>query len=249
MGFYNRVLRATELAEDGRFRESDALLIQAAAEGPKAYLSPYLLGENAMAQRQYREAMDYYRRALELNSLYDLAAMGMGQAALGGGDPAGAVKAFQWALELNPRNYLVKLDLAWAYEKLNRLPDAANLQKEVLAAHPQDGRANSDYGVTLVRLGQYADGLTDLQKALQLGYHSAITYNFFGTAQLAAGRTEEAVHAYEDAIRLDPRYSAPYGNLALLYLRARQNEKAQQYYRKACQFDAVMCRDLAPRFR
>jgi len=248
VGFYNNVIRATELAEDGRFRESDSLLQRAAAEDPKAYLPPFLMGENALAQRQYREAMDHYRRALELNPRYDLAAMGMGQAALASGDQAGAVKAFQRALDLNPHNYLVKLAMAKAYDKLNRLHEALNLEKEVLASHPEDGKANSDYGVTLVRMRQYQDALGALQKAVQLGYRTAITYNFLGAAQLAAGHTEEAVRAYKGAINLDPKYSAPYGNLALLYLQMRRSDEARQYYHEACQLDSALCQNLASRF-
>ena len=248
IGFYTRVTHATELAEDGRFHESNALLAAAAVEDPKAYLPPFLLGENALAQHQYHEAMDFYRHALELNPRYDLAAIGMGRAALDGDDPAGAIKAFQWALELNPRDYLVKLSIANAYEKLNRLADAANLQKEVLASHPGDGKANSDYGITLVRMKQYAQALAALEKGVQLGYRSAITYNFLGTARLAVGRTDDGVGAYQEAIRLDPKYAAPYGNLALFYLRSQQNEKAQHYYRQACQLDSTLCQTLAPQF-
>jgi choline-sulfatase len=247
--FYNQVIRATELAEDGRFRESDAALKQAASEDPNAYLPPFLMGENALAQHQYHEALDHYQRVLELNPRYDLAVMGMGQAALASGDAAGAAKAFQRALDLNPHNYLVKLALARAYEKLNRLPDAVNLEKEVIAFHPEDGKANSDYGVTLVRMRQYQDGLAALQKAVQQGYSTAVTYNFLGTAQLAAGNTEQAVRAYEEAIHLDVKYSAPYGNLALVYLREGQDDKARQYYREACRLDRALCQELAPRFR
>jgi choline-sulfatase len=247
--FYNQVVHATELAEDGRFRESDAALKQAEAEDPNAYLPPFLMGENALAQHQYHEALDHYQRALELNPRYDLAEIGMGQAALEGGDPAAAAKAFQRALELNPQNYLVKLALARAYEKLNRLPEAANLEKEVLGSHPEDGKANSDYGVTLVRMRQYQDGLAALQKAVHEGYRTAVTYNFLGTAQLAAGNNEQAVRAYEEAIHLDVKYSAPYGNLALLYIRAGQDDKARQYYREACRRDRALCQELASHFR
>jgi Tfp pilus assembly protein PilF len=247
--FFTRVIHATELAEDGRFRESSELLGEAAAEDPQAYLPPFLLGENALAQRQYHEAMNYYRRALEIDPRYELAAMGMGHAALEGGDPAGAVKAFQWTLELNPRNFVAKLAMANAYAKLNRMTDAASLEKEVLASHPEEGKVNSDYGVTLVRMRQYPEGLAALAKAVELGYRTAITCNFLGTARLATGHTDEAVRAYEEAIRLDPKYSAPYGNLALFYLRAGQNAKARQYYQQACQIDSALCQELAPRFR
>jgi Tfp pilus assembly protein PilF len=57
------------------------------------------------------------------------------------------------------------------------------------------------------------------------------------------------VRAYEEAIHLDVKYSAPYGNLALVYLREGQDDKARQYYREACRLDRALCQELAPRCR
>jgi choline-sulfatase len=249
IGFYNLIMRATELAEDGRHQDSDVLLMRAAGQEPEAYLPRFLLGENALAQGRFTKAREYYLKALDLNPRYELAAIGLGQTALRAGDPAQALKPFRWALELNPHDEPVKLAMATAYERLKRFQEAADLEKGVLEAHPGDAKANSDYGVTLVRMKRYPEALLVLRKAVEAGYSTAITYNFLGTAELAAGHTEEAVRAYEKAVRLDARYSAAYGNLALLYLRMGQNEKAQQYYRRVCQFDSEICRELSARFR
>ena len=57
------------------------------------------------------------------------------------------------------------------------------------------------------------------------------------------------MRAYEEAIHLDVKYSAPYGNLALVYLREGQDDKARQYYREACRLDRALCQELAPRCR
>jgi choline-sulfatase len=249
IAFYNLIMRATEFASGGRIPESDVLLTQAALEDTKAYLPPFLLGENALAEGRFRQAEGYYRRTLELNPRYDLAAMGRGEAALRGGNPAEAAKAFQLALELNPRNFLVQLALARANERLNHLDAAAKLERDVLAAHPHHAQAYSDYGVTLVRMKRYEEALPFLLKALELGYRNTMTYNFLGTAYLASGRDLDAVLAYEEAIRLDAKYSAPYGNLALFYARTGQMEKSRQFYQKACALDSELCRELAPRFQ
>jgi Tfp pilus assembly protein PilF len=56
------------------------------------------------------------------------------------------------------------------------------------------------------------------------------------------------VGAYQEAIRINPKYAAPYGNLALFYVRSQQNEKAQHYYQQACQLDSTLCQTLAPQF-
>jgi Flp pilus assembly protein TadD len=248
IGIYTRIIRSTELADDGRYSDSDTLLKAAAQEDPKAYLPPFLLGENALAQRDFGTALARYRQTLDLNPRYEMAAIGLAQAALGAGDAPGALKAFQWAAELNPNNYLVKLAMAGAYEELKRPGDALALQKEVLSAHPDDGKANSDHGVTLVRLKQYQEALAPLQKAVQVGYRTAVTLNFLGTALLATGKQEEAVRAYQEATRLDPQYAAPVGNLALFSLREGRGGEARHYYQRVCELDSKLCQELRPRF-
>jgi arylsulfatase A-like enzyme/Flp pilus assembly protein TadD len=249
IGFYNLVMRATELAEDGRLIESNALLARAEAQNPKAYLPVFLLGENALVQGRFKDAKNYYLQTLERNPRYDLAALGLGQAALRMDDGAGAVKAFSWALELNPRNYPAKLALARAYEKQGQFSEAAKLEREVLAAQPGFAQAHSAYGITLVRMKRYAEALPSLLKSIDLGYRSAMTYNFLGTACLAVGREQEGVRAYEEAIRADAAYSAPYGNLALYYARAGERTKSREYLRNACRLDATLCRELSPRIQ
>lgn len=247
--FYNLIVRATELAEDGRRRESNALLEKATAESPDAYLPLFLLGENALAENRFSDAMNYYRKSLERNPRFDQAAMGLGQAALRSGDAEGAGKAFRWALELNPHNFVVRLALARAYEKLNRLPEALEEEKRVLLAHPKAAQAHAEYGVTLVRMKRYGEALPVLLKARELGDQNPVASNFLGTTYLALGKPAEAVRAYEEAIRLDAKYSAPYGNLALFFAQAGEREKALSYYRQACQLDAPLCRQLEPRFK
>lgn len=123
------------------------------------------------------------------------------------------------------------------------------LEQEVLWAHPDFPRVYSDYGITLVRMKKYAEALPLLLKSIDLGYCSAMTYNFLGTDYYAMGREQDAVRAYEDAIHTDATYSAPYGNLALLYARVGERPKSRKYFRHACRLDAALCRELTPRIQ
>ncbi len=248
IGFYNQVLRATELAEDGRLSESNAMLQAAGASHPTAYLVPFLEGENLLALGQAREAIARYRRALELSPTSERAAMGLGHAAYRAGDNDQAIKAFELALALNPANYVVRLALGKVYLRLNRFEEAAKEQQQVLAAHPRFALAYADYGVTLVRLKRYDEARRTLEKAVELGSKTAYTYNFLGNAYLSSGRSAEALHAYQEAIRLDPNYATAYLNLAVFYLQSGQADQARPYYQKACRLDRELCRQLESKF-
>ena len=103
--------------------------------------------------------------------------------------------------------------MADADQKLNRLGDVANLEKEVLGLRiSEDGKVNSDYGVTLVRMHHRREPRPAFEKAWNWIYRAAITDNFLGTARLAMGHADEAcADAYQEAIRLTPSMQLPTG--------------------------------------
>jgi tetratricopeptide (TPR) repeat protein len=54
-----------------------------------------------------------------------------------------------------------------------------------------------------------------------------------GTFCLQAGRDDEAIAAFEDAVRLDPRFTEAWSNLAVLYEKTGQEQKAIEAFKKA----------------
>lgn len=249
IGTYNEVTRAIELADRGSYREANARLAVLSAKHPKIYLLPFLEGENLRAMGDARGAIAQYRRALEINPLFDQAAMGLGHAAYAAEKNSEAAKAFGLALQLNPRNFTARLALARVDWRLGRLDEAAAEQLKVLDSHPNFAQAHAEYGITLVRLNRYAEALPALLKGIDRGYRDPEVYNFTANAYRAEGRVDEAVRAYEQAISLDPKYPTPYVNLALIYDQRGQREKSREYYQKACRLSPELCRQLAIKFR
>lgn len=249
IGFYNQIMRATELAENGRLRESNARLASLAAKHPRAYLLPFLQGENFLAQGKPRKAIPQYRRALELNPTSDQSAVGLGRAAYQAEENDEAAKAYELALHLNSHNFLARLALARDYWRLKRFEAAAEQELDVLRSHPNFAQAHADYGVTLVHLRRFDEAAAAILKGIELGYREAMTYNFLGNAYRALGRPSEAVRAYEQAIDLDPKYPTAYVNLALIYSESGRRDKALEYYRQACRLNAEVCRQVASKFQ
>ncbi len=246
---YNRIMKATALAESGRLREANRVLAALAAEHPKVYLLPFLEGENLLAMGQARKAMAFYRRSLQLNPGYDQAAIGLGRAAYRAEENSEAAKAYQLALELNPHDFLARLALARVDWRLKQLDSAAAEQQTVLRSHPQFAQAHADYGVTLVHMHRFGEAIPSLEKGIGLGYRDAMAYNFLGNAYAATGRTDDAVGAYQQATQIDATYPTAFVNLALLYAQKGERAKAREYFQKACRLNEELCRALAPRFR
>ena len=249
IGFYNQIMRATELAEIGRLRESNALLASLAVKHPRAYLLPFLQGENFLARGEPRKAIPRYRRALELNPTSDQVAIGLGRAAYQAEENEEAAKAYELTLHLNPRNFLTRLALARVYWRLKRFEAAMEQELDVLRSHPNFAQAHADYGVTLVHLERFDQAVPSILKGIELGYREAMTYNFLGNAYLALGQPRDGIRAYEQAIGLDPKYPTAYVNLALIYSESGERGKARQYYREACRLNAEVCRQIASKFQ
>jgi len=73
-------MRAIALADRGSYREANARLAGLSAQHPKVFLLPFLEGENLRATGDAKGAIAHYRRALEINPLFDQAAVGLGHA-------------------------------------------------------------------------------------------------------------------------------------------------------------------------
>jgi arylsulfatase A-like enzyme/Tfp pilus assembly protein PilF len=249
IGDYNQVMRSIEIAEGGRFRQANLILAGLARKYPRDYLLQFLQGENSLRSGDPRSARNLYRRALELNPTFDQAASGLGRAAYEAEENAEAANAFQLALRLNPRDFFARLALARVYWRLGRLDEAANEQLQVLADHPHFAQAHAEYGVTLVRLKKYPEGLQSLMKGVTMGYRDATVYNFMANAYLAEGNVEEAIRSYEQAVAIDAQYPTALINLSLIYQQRGERQKAREYYQRACRINAELCRELAGRLR
>jgi arylsulfatase A-like enzyme/Flp pilus assembly protein TadD len=249
IGTYNQLLRATTLAQLGRYREANQVLLSLASTHPHVYIVEFTEGQNSLAMGQPKEAQEHLRRALELDPASTQAAFSLGRASYAIGDNAGAAKAYELALQLNPQDFLTQLALAKAYWRLKRLPDAASLQEQVLKSHPRFAQAYAEYGETLVQMQRFQEAVRAMQKSLELGYRDAFLYNVLGNALAALGNSQDARNAYEQAIQIEVNYAEPYANLAVLWDRLGDHNKAQKYFEETCQRSVGVCRQLAPRFR
>jgi arylsulfatase A-like enzyme/Flp pilus assembly protein TadD len=244
---YNKILKATELTEDREFRQSDVVLQALSVKNPTLFLLPYLRGENMYASGAFLDSMPYYRRALQLNPQFTLAAMGLGHAAYLAGDNTEAIRAYRLALDLNPENFLIRLALARTYVRLNRLPEAADEQQRVIRDNPNARQAYTDYGSTLVLMKQFAVALPILLKATENGEATGETFNLLGNVYLHTGTVSDAIKAYKRAIDIDPRYGPAYINLALVYYKLQDQTNFRSYYEKGCHLDQKLCRSLDPK--
>ena len=149
-----------------------------------------------------------------------------------------AIPHLQRAIELDP-------DFAMAYAFLSSI--YANTGQSSLApaqarkAFDLRGRV-SERERFFISWRYYRDAAQAWDKALDLAKSWTATYpressafNSLGVAYIRLGRFEESVAAFREAIRLDSKFTPPYGNLAAAFLALNRYDDARGILRQAAE--------------
>ena len=182
------------------------------------------LADALVRQGSATEAVEHYRRALDIDPHAADVRANLGATLSGLGQQEEGVKELEAALQSGPGHAGARLLLASVlayqgdlnaalkhYEAATTSGDAAILGNTGGPANPAYAQAHMNVGVRLA----------------------------------GAGRIDEAVAAYEKALACDPRFAAAHFNLGSLFESRNEIEKALSHYRQAIDGDQPEARRLA----
>lgn len=131
-----------------------------------------------------REAADQYRAVIKLKPDYAEAHANLGVVLSRLGDYAGAVASYEAALRLKPELKPILLNLGIAHYRAGRPEPAVNALRQFLTAYPQHLQARQLLGISLVEVGQNAEGLALLEATLNEAPRDAAVLYSIGLAHL-----------------------------------------------------------------
>ena len=115
-----------------------------------------------------------------------------------------AISATEAGLAANPASYALHLRLGAAYLGADRYPEAERTFRQLIAAGDPLPTSYIGLAQVLMRTGRADDAVTELDAAEEkLGSNFLIVY-FRGLALNRAGKPDQALHAFEEAVRLNP---------------------------------------------
>ena len=167
------------------------------------------LGNALFERRELPEAIDHFRRAIELNPAYARAHNNLGNALLVRGELADAIEQFREALRSDPEYAKAHYNLGVALARKGELADAIEQFREALRSDPEYAKAHYNLGVALARKGELAEAIEQFRQALRIQPESAETHENLGRALAQQGRRDEAVNHYEEAVRIIKSRPAP----------------------------------------
>lgn len=191
------------------------------------------LGQLEEGTGAYEEAAQEYQRAIDFDPTNDDAYGGLAHADEALGKPDLAESTYRKAIALRPDYWGPYNWLGAFYFSHGRYPDAEPMFKKVVDLAPANYNGYNNLGGIYLMEGRWADAIPMFERSASIRPNPASSSNL-GSAYFNLRRFQEAVQAYQDAARLDPRNYELWGNLAdaEAWVPDRRDQ-AREGYRKA----------------
>jgi adenylate cyclase len=128
-----------------------------------------------------------------------------------------AEEMFSKAIELDPSYATAYVGLGhvhvglvsygWTEFPAQALQQAHDLAQKALSIDESHAGAHSLLGNVYIFRGQHELAISELQRAIELNPNDALSRRFLGMVMLWSSRPDDAIQAYETALRYDPRTS------------------------------------------
>jgi tetratricopeptide (TPR) repeat protein/TolB-like protein/tRNA A-37 threonylcarbamoyl transferase component Bud32 len=182
---------------------------------------------------RYEDAVQYFLRALEIDSVNRVAHSELALAYESLGDINQAESTYVRAIELAPNRWRGYYDLAFAYLYRGRLEDALEQAVKAESLAPSAVSPLNDLGGLYVYLGDREKARVLLERSLELE-PSYAAYSNLGAIHQLEKRPEEAAEMFERALEIDDGDYRVWINLASIYETIpNRSEKALAAYRVA----------------
>ncbi len=205
------------LVRQGRYGEAQAVgttLLETKGKGEYNVIGLALLGMG-----KTDEALELFRKALELgpDDAATLNNIGLAMAAKGRHDEA--VGSFQAALRNAPGDPRIHNSLGLAQASVGQFDAASESYLRALALDPRYVEAQLNLASALVSRGQIAEAEARLRTALKMAPSSASAQVALGDLHFGQNRYHEAAEHFREAIRLGPDLPGPAVKLAFILAR------------------------------
>jgi len=200
---------------------------------PSSFLAQYNLGCSEGLAGNHTEAIDAFRRCLELNPAYTKALFNMGNSFQMLRRDADALDVYAKAIAANPNDALSYYEMGNIYLRAGRSDDALAAFRKVTQLRQDYPRANVNLGAVLARRGDHAEAIEQFRTAIRLNPDLRDAHYNLAISLEATRKDDEAAREYRTAIQLDPNFPDARVNLANILVRTGLVDEAIEQYRAA----------------
>jgi len=165
---------AEQLAATGRQEEALSEMKRAKELDPVSLAVGVVYGWICYVGRQYDEAIEHYRKTLEIDSSYPMGHVHLGRALIQKGDYGGAIREFQTAARLSDNHPSQLAWLAYANAMAGNRAEASRLLRQVEGIAARRYVAPHDIAAAHAALGEGSAAVALLRKAAEERFYSVL---------------------------------------------------------------------------
>jgi tetratricopeptide (TPR) repeat protein len=215
-----------------RYAEAIEHLKIAARSDPGNTELHQVLAQSCLSAKQYSCALDEFRKILEQNPDSSAAHVLTGEALDGLGKTPDAIAEFQAAAKVAPREATIHFGLGYLYWKSHQYDEAKREFENELSVDSSHAQALAYLGDIEMKRNNPEAALSLLTKATKLKDDIRIAYLDTGTILAQQKRYDEAVAAFQQAVKLDPAQPDAHYRLAHVYHAMGKAEESQNEFAK-----------------
>jgi tetratricopeptide (TPR) repeat protein len=215
------------------WHDSEKLWIHTLAIAPNSPIAENQFGVALARRGRPVEAIEHYRRALQMWPAFAKAHYNWGTALAQQGQPAEAIEHFQQALRLKPDYAEAHSNWGAALARQGKLAEAIEHYQRALSLEPDLAEAHYNWGTALARQGQPAEAIEHFQQALRLKPNYAEAHNNWGATLADQGQLAEAIEHYQQALLVKPDHADAHNNWGVALGRQSRLTEAIEHFQQA----------------
>lgn len=225
--------RALQCFHSGNHDEAELILIKVLGTQPKNFDALHILGVLKGIKNQHHEALEFFRKALRIDSNDSFLNFNIAKAFSEIGEDEKALKFHLSATRLNPNHPEGWLSYGKSLSNLKRFDESLNLFSKAVALNPEYAEAWTNQACALKELGRFQQALESFDKSLKINPYIAETWSNRGITLLQLKRVDEALSSYDRAITIKPEYAEAYYNRGAALKELKRLEEALASYATA----------------
>ncbi len=210
---------------------------KAAGSDPPTESSWIALGEKYRMQREFPQAEDAYRKALELNPENDGVYLELGRLFRDQHRCLDAEHSLKKALALNPKSDGAYTELGRSYSCQEKISEAEGAYMKAIELNPNSAGGHTDLGQFYMDTGKFSQAEAEISKAIELNPGGDNSYHVLGWLYLKQKKFPEAEDAYKKIIEHNPYGIVYYDELGQIYREQGKFSQVEDLFKKGIAFN------------
>jgi tetratricopeptide (TPR) repeat protein len=200
---------------------------------PDAPQARNMLGLELQSQGKLDEAVNQYRRALQVKPNYVEAHNNLGIALQLQGKPDEAISHYRRALQIDPGYVEAHYNMGITFRAQGRHDEAISCYRQALRLKPYHIETHSNLGSLLSAQSKFDEAIKHFRQALHVKPDFAEVHYNLGLALKSQGKLDEAIKHFRQTLQVKPDLAEAHNNLALTLTMTGKLDEAIEHFREA----------------